>query len=201
VFSQDRTRVALWLIGDRELAVAWEEAFAGWGSEVVIREGRFQAFLGSFDALVSPGNSYGQMDGGIDRAITDEFPQVQRRVWEMIAEQHHGYQPVGTATVLRTGDNRCPYLVHAPTMRMPMRLTGPLEVSVYDAMWAALLALEHHNRSVAPEAQVTTLACPGLGTGYGGVAPERAAQLMAAAYRHWRGPPDLPISARERDLE
>ncbi|WP_028065499.1 hypothetical protein [Solirubrobacter soli] len=45
--------------------------------------------LGHLDALVSPGNSYGRMDGGVDRAITEEFSHVQRRVWDVIAERHH----------------------------------------------------------------------------------------------------------------
>lgn len=199
--GSDRGRPALWLIGDDDLVEAWAVEFAGWADDVTIRTGRFQAFLGHFDALVSPGNSYGQMDGGIDRAITEEFSQVQRRVWDMIAEDHHGYQPVGTAGVLGTGDDRCPYLVHAPTMRMPMRLVGPLEVNVYDAMWAALLALDRFNSSAPTEPLVRSVAFPGLGTGYGGVAPARAAQLMAAAYRHWRASATLPISERENDLE
>lgn len=178
------------LIGARELVDAWTAEFVG----VEIVEGRFQDHLGTYDALVSPGNSYGQMDGGIDGAISAEFGAVQRNVWRMLAERHHGYQPVGTAEVVETGDPRCPFLVHAPTMRMPMRLRGAAELHVYDALWAALLAADRHG-------DIGTLACPGLGTGVGGVAPERAAQLMGAAYRHWRSSPDLPISQRESDLE
>lgn len=185
----------LLLIGDRDLVEAWRAEFAGWGDAVDMHEGRFEDRLGDFDALVSPGNSYGQMNGGIDGAISASFPRVQKAVWDAIAERHHGYQPVGTAEVVETGDARCPYLVHAPTMRIPMRLSGDLDVAVHDAMWAALLALEQHG------GHASTLACPGLGTGYGALSPDRAAQLMGAAYRFWRSTADTPISDRESALE
>jgi O-acetyl-ADP-ribose deacetylase (regulator of RNase III) len=185
----------LLLIGELELVEAWQAEFAGWGDSVDAYEGRFEDRIGDFDALVSPGNSYGQMNGGIDGAISTTFPRVQKAVWNIIAERHHGYQPVGTAEVVETSDERCPYLVHAPTMRIPMRLAGDLDIAVHDAMWAALLALERH------DAHVSTLACPGLGTGYGSVPPDRAAQLMAAAYRMWRADADTPISDRESALE
>jgi O-acetyl-ADP-ribose deacetylase (regulator of RNase III) len=134
------------------------------------------------------------MNGGIDGAISVAFPQVQRAVWRVIAERHHGYQPVGSAEVLETGDDRCPWLGHAPTMRIPMRLSGAMEIAVHDAMWAALLALERHPGDVA------TLACPGLGTGFGGVSAGRAAQLMGTAYRLWRAGADAPIIEREQSL-
>lgn len=185
----------LLLIGEHELVEAWRAEFAGWGDTVEMHEGRFEDRLGDFDALVSPGNSYGQMNGGIDGAISTIFPRVQKAVWDVIAARHHGYQPVGTAEVVETSDERCAYLVHAPTMRIPMRLTGDLDIAVHDAMWVALLTLERH------DAHVSTLACPGLGTGYGGVLPDRAAQLMAAAYRLWRADAYTPISDREIALE
>ena len=127
----------LLLIGDRGLVDAWTADFAGWDESVVIEYGRFQEHLGSYEALLAPGNSYGQMNGGIDGAISAEFAPVQRNVWRAIADHHHGYQPVGTAQVVETGDARCPFLVYAPTMRIPMRLRGGLEIAVYDALWAA----------------------------------------------------------------
>ena len=171
------------LIGDADLVAAWKAEFAGWSDAVDTHEGRFEDRLGDFEALVSPGNSYGQMNGGIDGAISAAFPHVQRAVSKAIAERYHGYQPVGTAEVVETGDQHCPYLVHAPTMRIPMRLRAGMDVAIHDAMWAALLALERHQ--IARD-RVATLACPGLGTGFGGVSPQRAAHLMGTAYRLWR---------------
>jgi O-acetyl-ADP-ribose deacetylase (regulator of RNase III) len=72
------------------------------------------------DALVSPANSFGIMDGGIDAAIRDVLgSEVQRRVQRAIVANHHGEMPVGCAEVIDTDDARWPRLVVAPTMRVP----------------------------------------------------------------------------------
>lgn len=52
--------------------------------------------------------------------------------------------------------------------------------NVYVAMWAMLLAVRRHNRESQP--RIRTVACPGLGTATGRVAPEEAARQMALAY-------------------
>lgn len=181
-----------------ELLDAWRVEFAASADMVEVHHGGFQERLGEFDALLSPGNSYGQMDGGIDGIIAATFPKVQRAVWRRIAERHHGYQPVGTAEVIPTEDDRCGWLVYAPTMRIPMALDGGRDVSVHDALWAGLIATERHNREHEVGHKIRTLACPGLGTGIGRVRPSRAAQLMATAYELWRTTPDTQISHRER---
>jgi O-acetyl-ADP-ribose deacetylase (regulator of RNase III) len=160
--------------------------------------GTFEELVGTFDALLSPGNSYGQMDGGFDGAVSRRFPEVQREVWAAIADRHRGFLPVGSADVVATGDDACRWLVYAPTMRIPMRLDGGRDVAVHDAMWAALLAVERHNAHADESERIETLACPGLGTGFGLVPPERAAALMAAAYELWLAGPETAISRRER---
>jgi len=49
-------------------------------------------------ALVSPANSYGFMDGGIDAAYSAFFgPQVQAAVQEAINRRPEGYLPVGAS--------------------------------------------------------------------------------------------------------
>lgn len=58
---------------------------------------------------------------------------------------------------------------------------------VYIAAWAALLAVEAHNRS--NDQKVRTVAFPSMGTGFGGVGFSEAARQMAAAYRHYLQPP------------
>jgi len=179
------------------LVHAWRDAF-GWAeSHVSIHLGGFQEVIGEFDALLSPGNSYGQMDGGVDGVISRHFPSVQRTVWDTIAERHHGFLPVGSADVIPTGDQQCRWLIYAPTMRLPMRLDGGRDVAIHDALWAALLAVDRHNAQVAAADQIRIVACPGLGTGVGMVRPERAAALMAAAYQLWIAGPNVPISRRE----
>ncbi|MFF0270235.1 macro domain-containing protein [Kribbella sp. NPDC004536] len=179
---------------DADLVSAWRQAFATPIAEglVEVRHGSLLDVLPEVDAVFTAGNSYGQMDGGIDRALADHWPGIQRAVWAAIADDHHGYQPVGTASVVPTGDTRCRRLVYAPTMRVPMRLTGGLELAVHDAFWSALVAISNH--------QVEAIATPGFGTGFGHVSPTKAAHLMSTAHTLWRLPPTTPISHRERLL-
>lgn len=184
---------------DGDLVSAWREVFAEQISEgtIDVRRGSLLDVLPEVDAVLTAGNSYGQMDGGVDRALAGHWPEVQRSVWAAIADGHHGYQPVGSATVVPTGDEPCRWLVYAPTMRVPMPLTGGMDIAVHDAFWAGLLAVGNH-----PAAHtITRIAAPGFGTGYGRVPPGRAAQLMATAYTMWRLPATTRISRREELLQ
>jgi O-acetyl-ADP-ribose deacetylase (regulator of RNase III) len=73
------------------------------------------------DAVVSPANSFGFMDGGVDAAYLRYFgPELQVQVKSRITERHHGELPVGAADIVETGDHQIPYLIVAPTMRVPM---------------------------------------------------------------------------------
>jgi O-acetyl-ADP-ribose deacetylase (regulator of RNase III) len=183
---------------DADLVSAWCEVFAGQIDEGVIevQHGSLLDVLPEVDAVLTAGNSYGQMDGGVDRALAGYWPNVQRSVWAAVADEYHGYQPVGAASVVPTGGEPCRWLVYAPTMRVPMPLSGEMDIAVHDAFWASLLAVGRH-----PAANtITRLAAPGFGTGYGRVQPGRAAQLMAAAYTMWRLPAATRISQREELL-
>lgn len=182
---------------DRALVEAWSEEFAAWPSAVTVTLGRLEQVTG-VDALITAGNSYGQMDGGVDRALSDHFPGLQRAVWAAIADESQGYLPVGSALVVPIQDAAVPWLVYAPTMRVPMSLRGH-DVAVHDSFWAALVAIARHNAK-DDRRSITSVASPGFGTGFGQVAPERAARLMATAYRCWRAGPTASISGREVDL-
>lgn len=153
------------------------------------------------DAVISPGNSYGQMDGGVDRVLCEAFPLAQRQVWAMVGDRHHGYQAVGTAEVVPTGDERCRWLVYAPTMRVPMPLDHGRDIAVHDAFWAALRAVIAHDRAAREADAINTVVAPGFGTGYGRVPAARAAQLMAAAYHFMRTLSTTSISEREAHLQ
>src|SRR5262249_25892967 len=99
------------------LIAAWEEAFYPF-PPVETRLADF--FSLPADAMVSPANSFGIMDGGLDLAIRDAMGfSVQEAVQRVIVERHHGELAVGTAEVVETGDPRWPFLVVAPTMRVP----------------------------------------------------------------------------------
>lgn len=199
----DRTLTTVVLVGtDDALLDAWRHAFGAHPDEVEVEivRGSILDVLDRVDAVVTPGNSYGEMGGGVDLVLRERLPGVEEGVRRRIAARHHGYQPVGTAEVVATGDPRCAWLVHAPTMRVPMPLDHGREVAVHDAFWAALLAVEAHNASQETGRRIRSVAAPGLGTGHGRVPAQRAAELMAAAYRCWRDPGLVPAAERERLL-
>jgi O-acetyl-ADP-ribose deacetylase (regulator of RNase III) len=156
---------------------AWVSAFTEF-PEVAIVRGRFES-LPEFDCLVSPANSFGIMDGGVDLAITNFFGvQLMNRVQERILHDYLGEQPIGTSIIVETGHPQHPFLAHTPTMRVPMPISTT--DNVYTAMWAMLLSVRRHNNSASQK--IRKVACPGLGTGTGRVAPLEAARQMALAY-------------------
>ncbi|MDY7227956.1 macro domain-containing protein [Hyalangium rubrum] len=154
------------------------------------------------DAVVSPANSFGFMDGGIDAVYTYQLgPQVQERLRALLAEQHGGELPVGQAVIVPTGHRDIPWCISAPTMRVPTDVSET--VNAYLAMRAALLAVLAHNRTKA--APIRTVLCPGLGTAVGRMPPNRCARQMREAWvRTVVGKPFIPYSLRtaaEEDWE
>lgn len=179
-----------------ELCDAWRESFYGLKS-VSIVHGCFEN-LPEYDCMVSAGNSFGLMDGGVDFAIIQYFGiELMDRVQAHILEHFRGEQPVGTSFITATGNDRHPYLAHTPTMRIPMPIAHTDHV--YLAMWAMLLAVWHHNQ--ANPNSIQTIACPGLGTATGQVPFPRAAKQMARAYKNFLHPPDQiswPMATRRQ---
>ena len=162
---------------------AWSSAFEEF-PEVSIVHGTFES-LPEFDCLVSAANSFGIMDGGVDLAIIKFFgAQLMTRVQERIVHEYLGEQPIGTSFIIETGHPKHPFVAHTPTMRVPMPISST--DNVYVAMWAMLLAVRRHNHS--SPSQVRQVACPGLGTATGRVAPDEAARQMALAYEWYVDP-------------
>ncbi len=166
------------------LVEQWRLHFDGLPSVEVV-QGRFQD-IPEFDCMVSPANSFGLMDGGVDAAITQFFGvELMQRVQRRILTEYLGEQPVGTSMIVETGHPKHPFLAHSPTMRVPMSIAGT--DNVYLAMWAMLLAVRDHN--AANERPINVVACPGLGTGTGETLASEAARQMALAYRNFLHPP------------
>src|SRR5262245_7624126 len=155
---------------------AWEQAFADLPA---VHVSRGDIFEHRADAIVSPANSFGFMDGGIDLLYSRYFGwSLQTDLQALLAEQHYGELPVGQAVVVATGHDVIRFMVSAPTMRVPADISAT--VNVYLAFRAALIAvLAHNTRTTAP---IRTLLVPGLGTGIGAVAPVAAARQMRLAY-------------------
>ena len=178
-------QLSLWLVHpDEAMCAAFASRFAGLPGVRVIR-GTFED-LEPHDAFVTAGNAFGIMTAGIDAAVARFFGEgLVGRVQHHIMDRYLGEQPVGTAFVLPTGHPAIPFLVHAPTMRVPGSISGTDRV--YAATWAALLAVYAHN--IDSDEKIETVAFPAMGTGFGGVPFDEAARQMAAAFRHYLEPP------------
>lgn len=131
------------------------------------------------DAIISPANSFGFMDGGIDLVYSRRFGwQLQERLQALLRVEYEGELPVGMAVVLGTGDPNLPYLISAPTMRAPTNVSDTL--NAYLAFRASLWAINRHN-ALFP-GSIKSVICPGLGTATGGMLVEICAKQMYTAY-------------------
>lgn len=140
---------------------------------VTIWNGLFED-LGNIDCLVSPANSFGLMDGGMDKAIINYFgDELQSKVQHHISTHYFSEQPVGTSFVINTGNENIPYLAHTPTMRVPSDISDT--DNVYRAMRATLIEIEKYD-------DIKTVAIPAFGYGSGKVHATKVAYQMAKAY-------------------
>ena len=134
------------------------------------------------DAIVSPANSFGFMDGGLDLQISKFFGwHVQERLQEIIKKKHHGELLVGLAEIIETDHKKIPYVISAPTMRVPMILKE--SVNVYLATKAVLLLGKYGTFSDGKviNKKVSKIAIPGMGTGVGRLPYEICALQMKRA--------------------
>jgi O-acetyl-ADP-ribose deacetylase (regulator of RNase III) len=137
-------------------------------------------------AVVLPINSFGFMDGSLGALYTKQFgPDLQVQIQQKIKKEYFGELLVGQAFTLPTG-NTIPYIVIAPTMRVPMILPADT-VNPYLALKAVLNEVTHygfraHNFRLNPGESVR-IAVPGFGTGIGigRVKPEICARQFRLA--------------------
>ncbi len=128
------------------------------------------------DAVVSPANSFGFMDGGLDLALSERFGwDLQERLQQQINGLPEGELLVGQAILMETGDNDIPFLISAPTMRIPTSINIDTSVNAYLVMKAILLTAKNDSR-------IESVAIPGLCTGTGNMKPLVAAGQMFRAY-------------------
>jgi O-acetyl-ADP-ribose deacetylase (regulator of RNase III) len=162
-----------------------------------------EVFLGSFesvpsfDCVATAGNSFGLMDAGMDLAVLKFFGiELQTRIQKKILEEFYGEQPVGTAFLVETGRVDHPFVAHAPTMRVPMNISGTDHV--YLATWATLIAVGLHNKSA--KRKIETLVCPAFGAGTGGMSGVEVGFQMKLAWQHFKKPPTVinPSFAQQR---
>lgn len=156
-----------------KLLDAWTNFF-GKEENVKIVEGDITKL--QCDAMVSPANSFGFMDGGLDYALSERFGwDLEKRLQKQIKGLPEGELLVGQAIVLETGDKEVPFLISAPTMRIPTNFNIDTSVNAYLAMKAILIKAKTDDR-------ISSVAIPGLCTGVGRMQPLIAARQMYQAY-------------------
>lgn len=156
------------------MTMSWKKYFSAEGVKVVTSDlGEFMEKHGNeVDAIVSPANSFGIMDGGYDKAIIEIFGrELQSLVQEKIRRKYYGEQPVGTAlSVEIPGSSKI--LIHVPTMRIPQRIKD--ETVIYHCMRSMLME--------AVAQKIKTVLVPAFGGSTGQVPPETIARMMWGAY-------------------
>ena len=167
----------------KDLCEYWKEEFKDY-PEINIHNGNFKE-IKEFDCLVSPANSFGLMDGGIDLAIRNFFGmKIQYNVQKIIQKEYYGEQPVGTSIIVFTENEEYPFLAHTPTMRIPCDISST--DNVYNAMFAMLRAVANYNKN--NKKRIEKVLCPGLGTLTGRVPLKEAARQMFMAYKNFKNP-------------
>jgi O-acetyl-ADP-ribose deacetylase (regulator of RNase III) len=113
--------------------------------------------------IVNAANSLGIMGGGVAGAIKRVAgPEVDEEA------QRHAPIPVGRAIMTSGGKTRFEGIIHAPTMSQPGMRVDSQNVAL--ATRAALTLADMYG--------FQSVAMPGMGTGVGGVAHQKAAALM-----------------------
>lgn len=165
---------------NEDMVNAWREYF----SDVDVEVYHGSILFHPADALVSPANSFGFMNGGIDAVYSNNIGlHLQYRVQEEIKKNYNGELLIGQALEIPTDNAKWPVLIAAPTMRIPAIIHDTTDV--YLSTKAALRIAFNKGYKVA---------MPGMGTATGAVHPRIAAKVMRAAYDDIVTPPAFPMS-------
>ncbi|MEV6211613.1 macro domain-containing protein [Kitasatospora sp. NPDC051914] len=156
---------------------AWRAAFADTPG-IEIRQGSI--LDEKVDAWVSPTNSRGKMDGGVDAVIKRHLGAgIQLRVQRAIRSRFAGSLPVGSAVCVPSGAVEPKFLISAPTMEQSSQnVSATLNVAL--ACAAAFQAIHRQNREVP--GSIGSVALVGMGARTGRVPARVCANLMWTGY-------------------
>ncbi|MFI6446032.1 macro domain-containing protein [Kitasatospora sp. NPDC050543] len=156
---------------------SWRAAFAD-TPEIEIHEGSI--LDEKVDAWVSPTNSRGRMDGGVDAVIKRHLGAgIQLRVQRAIRDRFAGGLPVGSAVCVPSGAVDPKFLISTPTMESSSEnVSETLNVAL--ACAAAFQAI-HRKNDEAP-GSITSVALVGMGARTGRVPARVCANLMWTGY-------------------
>lgn len=154
---------------NKKMCQKWEQSF---GEEVNILNDDILSI--PTDCIISPANSFGFMDGGLDLLISHTLGwQVEKIVRDTIEKDYYGEILVGQAFLSKTDSKLIPFIICSPTMRVPQIL--PVDsVNIYLASKAIFRIIKTHPH--------LTYSVSGLGTGIGGSSFKTCAKQMKYAY-------------------
>ncbi|MEU4085870.1 ADP-ribosyltransferase domain-containing protein [Streptomyces aureus] len=176
-------RVVLTDVNER-VVEAWRAAFADTPG-IEIRKGSI--LDEDVDAWVTPTNSRGRMDGGVDAVIKRYLGSgIQVRVQRAIRDRFAGPMPVGSAVCVPSGATVPRYLISTPTMvRSSENVSATMNVAL--ACAAAFQAVHRQNRR--KPGSIRSVALVGMGAQTGQVPARVCANLMWTGYTlfhdHW----------------
>lgn len=147
------------------------------------------------DAVVSPGNSFGFLNGGFDKSIAEYYGEymnnenttpsvveVSKRFQRELLKRVGGYNPPGSALIVDmhdvlelNSDIKLPKLIHVSTMAMPERIS-PEDPVIFNSLWNLIT-------SVSSDEEISNCLLTGLGTGTGGVSHSSFVNQLIAVCR------------------
>jgi O-acetyl-ADP-ribose deacetylase (regulator of RNase III) len=156
---------------------AWRAAFAD-TPEIEIRKGSIVDE--HVDGWVSPTNSRGRMDGGVDAVIKRHLGAgIQLRVQRAIHSEFGGVLPIGSAVCVPSGATNPKFLISAPTMEeSSQNVSETLNVAL--ACAAAFQAV--HRQNMRAPGSIESVALVGMGARTGRVPARVCANLMWTGY-------------------
>jgi O-acetyl-ADP-ribose deacetylase (regulator of RNase III) len=159
----------------------------------------FNSKYGNEDGLayLSPANSLGFMDGGIDLPYSQNiFPGIEKEVKWNIANlkrrnlMGQSYLPIGSALITKRESR---FLISAPTMWLPQDVS---ETNNAKHAFLGVLYVIHMWNHHYPNQKIKHLVCPGLATGWGKMTSEQSVKQIKTAINeynsnnlqpyHWR---------------
>lgn len=156
---------------NKKMCEAWEKEFYGcYDIKIMNIE---VSELDSIDYLVSAGNSYGIMNGGIDLAIRNLIGmELQDRIqWTIISKYRKLFLPVGDNIVVY-GNEKYKNIIYAPTMEFPSLITKD---NISNIFFNCLVSSAHGD-----------MACCGLGALSGGLPVDIVAKEMKFGYNKFK---------------
>lgn len=179
-----------------KMVKAWQETFEE-NPEVDVVHGSMLEQMCS--AWVSPTNSKGSMDGGLD-AVIKKFlgGKIEARLQRTIKELHGGTLPVGHAVCVPTDEPNPRYLISTPTMVSSSEDISDT-MNVVLAAAAAFQAIHMQNEKLP--GSIRSVALPGLGAATGQTPVDICADLMWTAYNLFRDAAFRDFKAMRAALE